>query len=328
MIESFKKNGMRFTPAERQKYSAEAMDTGTSLIKELAATREAFLKLASEFLPIVEDIAKLLKPLVEVLRDLIVPPLKVIEGALNVIADFITGKSLIGEQLIKGNNWLHERVIDPTNKWASGWQSQGASAIDKALGRATGIIKKAPGAVSDAVKDAAIKYGLPESLIWSSVINESGGNATAVSPAGAKGLMQTIDSTSNAMGITNPFDPVQSIFGGTKYLRQLVDRYNGNFPLAVAAYNAGPGAVDKYGGIPPYPETQTHVSKVMDLYNALGGGSVSSKASGGSDNQSTTINIYANGIPAEQFRKQVTGSNSAGEIDFNAANSLTVMGVQ
>ena len=100
------------------------------------------------------------------------------------------------------------------------------------------------------------------------IVVESGGNASATSGAGAAGLMQLMPATAQALGVTNPYDPAQNVRGGATYLRQLLDRFGGEVPTAVAAYNAGPGAVERFGGIPPYTETQTYVARVMDAYRA------------------------------------------------------------
>lgn len=114
-----------------------------------------------------------------------------------------------------------------------------------------------------AIRDAATQYNVSPRLIDSIVRAESAYNPRAVSRAGAKGVMQLIDDTAKDMGVTNVFDIEQNIRGGTRYIRQMLDRYHNNIQLALAAYNAGPQAVDRYGGIPPYPETQTYVRRIM-----------------------------------------------------------------
>jgi soluble lytic murein transglycosylase-like protein len=110
---------------------------------------------------------------------------------------------------------------------------------------------------------AAEKYDLPPNLIASQMHVESAGNPNAVSPKGAGGLMQIMPPTAKDLGIDDVFDPNQAIEGGAKYMRQLLDRYNGDVKLALAAYNGGMGNVDKYGGIPPFPETQQYVKKIL-----------------------------------------------------------------
>lgn len=119
----------------------------------------------------------------------------------------------------------------------------------------------------DIVAQAAEAFSLPAKLIKSVIQKESNFNPNAVSSAGASGLMQLMPSTARGLGVKNVFDPSENIFAGAKYLRQMMDRYNNNIELALAAYNAGPGNVDKYGGIPPFKETQNYVNKVTNMFH-------------------------------------------------------------
>lgn len=126
-------------------------------------------------------------------------------------------------------------------------------------------LKQAVAQYDDIIAEAAERHGVDTSLIKAVIATESGGNAKAVSSSNAKGLMQLIDSTATLVGVKNSFDPKQNINGGVKYLRQLLDKFDGNEALALASYNAGPARVEKHKGVPPIPETQRYVKRVMQL---------------------------------------------------------------
>lgn len=117
---------------------------------------------------------------------------------------------------------------------------------------------------SKEINAAAEEFNLPPDLLAAVIGVESSGNPTAVSPKGAGGLMQLMPETATELGVTDVNDPAQNIKGGAKYIRQMMDRYGGDLRLAMAAYNAGPGAVDKYGGIPPFGETQNYIRKLEE----------------------------------------------------------------
>lgn len=119
------------------------------------------------------------------------------------------------------------------------------------------------------IRAAARVFGVDADLIRAVIVQESGGDQRAVSHKGAKGLMQLTDGTARDLGVTDPFDPAQNIFGGARLLARLLGTFEGNLRLALASYNAGLGAVRKYGGIPPYKETQDYVRRVTDKLASL-----------------------------------------------------------
>jgi soluble lytic murein transglycosylase-like protein len=125
-----------------------------------------------------------------------------------------------------------------------------------------------PSQIHSLVSNASHDNGVPEGLIHAVLMAESAGDPSAVSSAGAEGLMQLMPGTSSACGVANPFEPTSNVSCGAGYLRSLLTRYHNDVTLAVAAYNAGPGAVDHYHGVPPYAETRAYVARVIDAYRS------------------------------------------------------------
>jgi soluble lytic murein transglycosylase-like protein len=129
------------------------------------------------------------------------------------------------------------------------------------------IASRTPTSLNEVVNEASDRYRLDPDLVNSVIKAESGFNIRAVSPKGAQGLMQLMPGTASGLGVSNAFDPQANVEGGTKYLRELLERYNFDLVKALAAYNAGPQRVEQFGGVPPYYETRAYVARIVRDFN-------------------------------------------------------------
>jgi soluble lytic murein transglycosylase-like protein len=151
-------------------------------------------------------------------------------------------------------------LADPTSALADPTSALGGLPATPATG-ASALPAGTPFAAQ--ITASAKRNGIDPALLAGLIKQESGFNPHAGSPAGAQGLTQLMPGTARGLGVNNPFDPAQSIEGGARYLKQQLDSFGGDVARALAAYNAGPGAVQRYGGVPPYAETQNYVRRVQ-----------------------------------------------------------------
>ncbi len=141
--------------------------------------------------------------------------------------------------------------------------------LDTSIENKKNVNSVSRGEINDLIDKYSAQAGLDVDFVKAVINQESGFNPNATSKCGAMGLMQLMPGTAQGLGVTNAYDPEQNIQGGTKYLKGLMDRFDNNKSLALAAYNAGPNAVKKYGGIPPYQETQNYVKSVLARYDRI-----------------------------------------------------------
>lgn len=175
------------------------------------------------------------------------------------------------------------------------------------------------------IKQAAQQHGVSEGLIKAVMHTESGFNVNAHSPVGAQGLMQLMPATARRFNVSNAYDPQQNIFAGAKYLGWLLKRFNGNTQMALAAYNAGEGNVDKYGGIPPFRETQDYVRRVTSRYQNLysSGVSLSSFTNSNISTQTVSHPELSQATPTQQVSAKPVKYSSARQIVTLADGTYT-----
>ncbi len=175
--------------------------------------------------------------------------------------------SYVAERMNTNDNAVKEsnRTVSTGNNTAS---NDFASVLNIETSNINSGSIKSPAEYESIINDVSKKYNISTKVINAVIKAESSFNPDSVSSAGAMGLMQLMPATAKGLGVSNPMDPAQNIEGGVKYLNYQLKRFDGNLEYALAAYNAGPGAVIKYGGVPPYKETQAYVKKIMDMVNS------------------------------------------------------------
>ena len=182
----------------------------------------------------------------------------------------IEGQFALSKQQLPGMDFaaklqqeINKDAVSAAHKAQPAQRVQGSAATEKTV--ATESANYANPQLAQMIHAAAAKYSVDPKLVSAIAEVESGGDQSAVSPAGAVGVMQLMPETAAGLGV-NPYDMKSNVEGGTKYLREMLDTFDGDVKKAVAAYNAGPNAVKAYSGVPPYAETQNYVTSVLDIY--------------------------------------------------------------
>ena len=203
------------------------------------------------------------------------------------------------------------------NTSQTGTTGADTSGISAAQTTASSANSYTSGELDSIFEEAANSYGVSSIILKSIAKAESGFNPSAVSNAGAVGIMQLMPSTAAALGVSNSYDARENIMGGAKYISQLLSNYQGNISLALAAYNAGSANVDKYGGIPPFTETQNYVKKVLSYMEEFGS-AVSNTVSSVSDQLSSIFIASPSASASASARARIRDTYSSKMLSFSA----------
>lgn len=197
-----------------------------------------------------------IKPFAKVLKD---------SAATTSITSPGTSTNTFGS-LVKSSEPKVEQKIYNRNDLNALIGVQNPNKVEKLAAKVTNDLVGSKNQILDMVTKISKRHGVDDKLVKALIKQESGFKVDAKSKVGAVGLMQLMPETAKSLGVKNPMNPVENVEGGVTYLKSMLDKYNGNVILALAAYNAGPGAVDKFDGVPPYPETQNYVKNILRDY--------------------------------------------------------------
>lgn len=214
------------------------------------------------------------------------------------------------------------KALDNSQNTTSGTTGSDAADVSPALESSFSADSYTSDELDSIFEEAANTYGVSSIILKSIAKAESGFNPSAISSAGAIGIMQLMPQTAAALGVSNSYDARENIMGGAKYISQLLSNYQGNISLALAAYNAGSANVDKYGGIPPFTETQNYVKKVLSYMEEFGF-AVSNTVSSVSDQLSSIFNLT--GTARDEANQMLADFFSSKNISKDALDILTAI---
>lgn len=214
------------------------------------------------------------------------------------------------------------KALDNSQNTTSGTTGSDAADVSPALESSSSADSYTSDELDSIFEEAANTYGVSSIILKSIAKAESGFNPSAISSAGAIGIMQLMPQTAAALGVSNSYDARENIMGGAKYISQLLSNYQGNISLALAAYNAGSANVDKYGGIPPFTETQNYVKKVLSYMEEFGF-AVSNTVSSVSDQLSSIFNLT--GTARDEANQMLADFFSSKNISKDALDILTAI---